>query len=85
MSDKQDDRVSSFRHRSEKLKNSHRDLGIYKVQEAENSGVLDATLTFRINSILKQHFEKLCKSEHTTVSREIKRFITEAVRTQRLL
>jgi len=77
--------IDAFRERSAKIKDRARGTGVYKVVEAEQSGDLDTTLTLRINSILKAHFESLCKSEHTTVSREVKRFITEAVRTQSLL
>lgn len=46
---------------------------------------LDSTLNFRVNSGLKEQFDLLCKREHSSVAREIKRFMTEAVRTQRLI
>jgi hypothetical protein len=46
---------------------------------------LDATFNFRLNSGLKIEFEKLCKANHTNSAREIKRFMTEAVRAQRLI
>ncbi len=85
MSNTQKPSIVSLRERSNKAKDRSRVSGTYKVHEAEKSGDLDATITLRINSTLKAHFEELCKSEHTTVSREVKRFITEAVRTQSLL
>lgn len=44
---------------------------------------LDDRVNFRINSVLKAEFEKVCKQNHTTISREIKRFMTEVVRSQR--
>lgn len=46
---------------------------------------LDSTINFRINSSLKSEFEKVCKRNHSSVSRELKRFMTEAVRTQSIL
>ena len=45
---------------------------------------LDDKINLRVNSVLKTEFEKVCKSHHTTLSREIKRFMTEVVRTQRV-
>lgn len=45
---------------------------------------LDARVNFRVNSVLKAEFESVCKRNHTTISREIKRFMTESVRTQKL-
>lgn len=45
---------------------------------------LDARINFRVNSALKSEFELLCDKNHTTISREIKRFMTEAIRVQKL-
>ncbi|MFG9382484.1 hypothetical protein ACEP1N_32940 [Pseudomonas aeruginosa] len=45
---------------------------------------LDDRVNFRVNSVLKAEFEAVCKQNHTTVSREIKRFMTEVVRAQRV-
>lgn len=47
-------------------------------------GELDDRVNFRINSVLKNEFEKVCKQNHTTISREIKRFMTEVVKAQRM-
>jgi uncharacterized FlaG/YvyC family protein len=46
---------------------------------------LDDRINFRVNSVLKSEFEKLCDKNHTTISREIKRFMTEAIRVQKLI
>ncbi|HBO3435318.1 TPA: hypothetical protein NEQ81_006489 [Pseudomonas aeruginosa] len=46
---------------------------------------LDTTFNFRLNSGLKAEFERLCKLNHTNSAREIKRFMTEAIRAQRLI
>jgi antitoxin component of RelBE/YafQ-DinJ toxin-antitoxin module len=45
---------------------------------------LDAVVNFRVNFILKIEFEKVCKAHDSTVSREIKRYMTEVVRAQRI-
>jgi len=79
------ERFKSFTARSDKLKDRDRVSGVYKVREALIDGDLDTTITLRINSKLKAHFEELCKIESTTVSREVKRYITEAVRIQKLI
>jgi len=44
----------------------------------------DDRINFRINSLIKQEFERLCKARGSTLSREIKRFMVDAVRTQKL-
>ncbi|KPX43056.1 hypothetical protein [Pseudomonas ficuserectae] len=80
-----DDRITNLRQHSEKLKAKDSSNGIYKVREAQVDTALDATINFRIGSTLKSHFDELCRHEHTTVSRELKRYMTEAIRTQKLL
>lgn len=45
---------------------------------------LDDRVNFRVNGVLKDQFEKVCVANHTTISREIKRFMTEVVRLQRV-
>lgn len=45
---------------------------------------LDDRINFRVNAALKEQFEKVCVANHTTISREIKRFMTEVVRLQRV-
>jgi len=44
----------------------------------------DDKLNLRVNSGLKAEFGKVCKQNHTSISRELKRFMTEVVRTQRI-
>lgn len=46
---------------------------------------LDATINFRVNSKLKHEFDHLCRINHSTMAREIKKFMTEAIAQQRLL
>lgn len=46
---------------------------------------LDVNVNFKANSALRDEFDKLCKANHTNMSREIKRYMTAAIRTQRLL
>lgn len=42
----------------------------------------DTTITFRVNKELKEAFSKLCKTNHSTLSREIKLFMNKVVREQ---
>lgn len=44
----------------------------------------DDKVNLRVNSGLKAEFGKVCKQQHTSISRELKRFMTEVVKTQRL-
>jgi hypothetical protein len=42
----------------------------------------DTTITFRVNSELKEAFNKVCKTNHSTLSREIKLFMNRVVKHQ---
>ncbi|WP_338524590.1 hypothetical protein NUH87_02635 [Pseudomonas batumici] len=44
----------------------------------------DGRINFRINSIIKEEFERLCNVRQSTLSRELKRFMIEAIRRQKL-
>lgn len=44
----------------------------------------DDRVNFRINSTIKHEFESLCKAKGTTLSRELKRLMVEAIRRQML-
>lgn len=44
----------------------------------------DDRINFRINSVIKEEFERLCQARQSTLSRELKRFMVEAIRRQRL-
>jgi len=46
---------------------------------------LDGRINFRLNSVLKEEFTKVCKKNHSTLSREIKRFMSESVQFQKLV
>lgn len=59
-------------------------LPIQGQQAIELTGDLDSTVNFKINSTLKEEFEKLCKANHTNMSRELKIFMTKAVSAQTL-
>lgn len=56
------------------------DASKYKV-----SSDLDVTLNLRVSKELRKDFEKLCKSNHSNMSREIKRFMGLAVSAQKLI
>jgi len=40
---------------------------------------LDTTMNFKVNSLLKAEFDKLCKKSHSNSSREIKLFMLRSV------
>lgn len=41
---------------------------------------LDTTMNFKVNSFLKEEFNKVCKKSHTNSSREIKLFMLNVVK-----
>ncbi len=45
---------------------------------------LDTTMNFKVNSLLKSEFDKLCKKSHSNSSREIKLFMLRSVRQGRI-
>lgn len=60
---------------------AHKEL-FEKVEESFSD--LDTTINFKVNSLLKAEFEKVCKKSHSNPSREIKLFMLRAVRQGRL-
>lgn len=55
------------------------------VEEIEQSlSNLDTTMNFKVNSLLKSEFDKLCKKSHSNSSREIKLFMLRSVRHGRI-
>lgn len=55
------------------------------VEEIEQSlSNLDTTMNFKVNSLLKAEFDKLCKKSHSNSSREIKLFMLRSVRQGRI-
>ena len=62
--------IDSRRQVSEKLEESFSDL--------------DTTLNIKVNSLLKAEFEKLCKKNHSNLSRELKFFMLRSVKQNRL-
>jgi hypothetical protein len=54
-----------------------RDL-LSKVEDSFSD--LDTTMNFKVNSLLKEEFNKVCKKSHTNSSREIKLFMLSVVR-----
>ena len=54
-----------------------RDL-LSKVEDSFSD--LDTTMNFKVNSLLKEEFNKVCKKSHTNSSREIKLFMLNVVK-----
>ena len=53
-----------------------------KIEESFSD--LDTTLNIKVNSLLKAEFEKLCKKNHSNLSRELKFFMLRSVKQNRL-
>ena len=51
---------------------------ILKVEESFSD--LDTTMNFKVNSLLKDEFNNVCKKSHSNFSREIKLFMLNAVK-----
>lgn len=45
---------------------------------------LDTTINFKVNSLMKEKFETLCKNSHSNTSRELKLFMLKAIKNGRL-
>ena len=54
-----------------------RDL-LLKVEDSFSD--LDTTMNFKVNSLLKEEFNNVCKKSHTNPSREIKLFMLHVVK-----
>jgi len=84
MSDQDIEKLGSFRTRAEAVQARQDDLkGNLAFRNVSDD--LDSTLNFRVNSGLKSEFDKLCRENHSTIARELKRFMTAAIRSGRLL
>ena len=56
-----------------------------KFQQIESSfNDLDSRFNFKVNSLLKAEFEKICLASHSNPSRELKLFMLDVVRKGRL-
>lgn len=53
-------------------------------QTEQSISNLDTTMNFKVNSLLKAEFDKLCKKSHSNSSREIKLFMLRSVRQGRI-
>lgn len=56
----------------------------YDPGRTDFSTELDATITFRVNSELKEEFRKLCASNYSDASRELNSFMRKVVAKQKL-
>ena len=56
-----------------------------KFQQIESSfNDLDSRFNFKVNSLLKAEFEKICLASHSNPSRELKLFMLDVVRKGRI-
>lgn len=58
-----------------------RSLREQKIQKiVKSSHDLDAVITLRVSSSLKYEFNKICKDDQSTISRELKRYMLLVVK-----
>ena len=57
-------------------------LLVHQIEQSLSN--LDTTMNFKVNSLLKAEFDKLCKKSHSNSSREIKLFMLRSVRQGRI-
>ena len=56
-----------------------------KLEQVESSfNDLDTRFNFKVNSLLKAEFEKICLASHSNPSRELKLFMLDVVRKGRI-
>jgi hypothetical protein len=60
----------------------HKRLLVDEIEQSLSN--LDTTMNFKVNSLLKAEFDKLCKKSHSNSSREIKLFMLRSVRQGRI-
>ncbi|WP_443690742.1 hypothetical protein [Pseudomonas sp.] len=84
MSDQDIEKLGSFRSHAEAVQ-AKQDVLKGNLALRNVSDDLDSTLNFRVNSGLKAEFDKLCRENHSTIARELKRFMTAAIRSGKVL
>lgn len=50
-----------------------------KIEEIKAAFELDAVINFRVNTKLKQEFERICKEDQSTVSRVLKIYMLQVI------
>lgn len=76
-----DDVLNSFRNLG--LSINQRKQVIEKIEQSFSD--LDTTINFKVNSHLKDEFDRICKSNHSTISRELKLFMLRSIKSNRIL
>ena len=74
----------SDNHALERLQASIDEKKLLVDQIEQSLSNLDTTMNFKVNSLLKAEFDKLCKKSHSNSSREIKLFMLRSVRQGRI-
>ena len=64
----------------ERIAEKQRRLDQIKV-ESHN---LDTVINFKVNSLVKSEFEQICKDAHSSVSRELKLFMLDVIKSGKL-
>lgn len=45
-----------------------------------SSNDLDTVINFKVNSSVKKEFDRICKKEHSSISRELKLYMLQIIR-----
>lgn len=82
-----DNRIAQMRRQSNQSRGHQVVMSSHqRLQAVESIGdELDDTLNFKINSVLKSEFSKLCKQRESNISRELKLYMRAAVASGQLL
>jgi len=49
-----------------------------------SSNDLDTVINFKVNSAVKQEFDRICKKDHSSISRELKLYMLQIIRQGRI-
>lgn len=66
--------------KAKQLKQSIEDRKEFLSKVEDSFSDLDTTMNFKVNSLLKEEFNNVCKKSHTNASREIKLFMLNFVK-----
>ena len=75
------DRLKELKEMKEKLSARHAETLSKSLSDSQLAEE-NARLNIRVNALLKQKFEELCKENHTSISAEIKRFMNRCVKSK---
>lgn len=73
-----DNPFSKFNSMQELIKQRHIERQ-NKINEIKAATDLNAVINFRVNGLLKEEFERICRDDQSTVSRVLKRYMLQVI------